>query len=60
MKYEVPEINISKFSVENIVTASAASIAAEQLNAQIAGIQGAHAGNTAVYKTTMNEWVANN
>ena len=58
MKYEVPEINISKFSVENIVTASAASIAAEQLNAQLAGMQGANAGNTTVYKTTMNEWVA--
>ena len=62
MKYEVPEINISKFSVENIVTASAGATAVNDITAAIAqgNINGATAGSTYFAQTNMNDWVSNN
>lgn len=57
MKYEVPEINISKFSIENIVTASAMTAAEAALTSQEAF---ANATNKAVVKTTMDGWVSAN
>ena len=60
MKYEVPEINISKFSVENIVTVSAATVAEtainEALGTTITGAAGSGT-NTKIYRTTMDQWV---
>ena len=63
MKYEVPEINISKFSVENIVTASAGATAVNDItaaiaNSKIAGTAGLT--NTHFVQTNMNDWVSNN
>ena len=63
MKYEVPEINISKFSVENIVTASAGTNAMNAINAAInnsaiAGTNGT--SRTYFVQTNMNDWVSNN
>ena len=61
MKYEVPEINISKFSVENIVTDSAATVAYDAINAALGEgkISGA-TSNPQLYRTTMDEWVNGN
>lgn len=58
MKYEVPEINISKFSVENIVTVSAAAVAETAINEAIAAgkINGV-AANSKIVKTSMDQWV---
>lgn len=52
MKYMIPEINISKFSEENIVTLSAAGQAKQALEA--AGVTGA---NSAIVQTTLNDWI---
>lgn len=52
MKYEVPEINISKFSVENIVTVSATGKVADALMAE-----GISVAETNIVKTTLNDWV---
>lgn len=58
MKYEVPEINISKFSVENIVTESTAAQSAA------AKAQAALAADTSVTmldsNSTIDAWVAAN
>ena len=53
MKYMIPEINISKFAEENIVTLSAAGKAKEAL--QAAGVTGT---NSAIVQSTLEEWVA--
>ena len=54
MKYMVPEINISKFSLENVVTESAVG----QASTALAEAQKAVTGATAVtVKTTMEDWV---
>lgn len=53
MKYEVPEINISKFSMENVVTVSARQIAKEAVKAEL--------GSSATIistKLTLDDWVA--
>lgn len=60
MKYEVPEINISKFSVENIVTASAGATAVTDITAAIAQSKIAGTANTHFVQTNMNDWVSNN
>lgn len=61
MKYEVPEINISKFSVENIVTVSAATAAETAINGALENntITGAvgSGSNRMIYRTTMDQWV---
>ncbi len=57
MKYEVPEINISKFSVENIVTDSAATVAYDAINAAITDGSIGGVSNPKIYKTTMDQWV---
>lgn len=57
MKYEVPEINISKFSVENIVTESAASVAVNQLTAAIESGAIDGVSNTKLIKTTIDQWI---
>ena len=58
MKYEVPEINISKFSIENIVTASAVSVAEDAINQAVTdGTITGTAGSFVFQKTTMDEWV---
>lgn len=54
MKYEVPEINISKFSIENIVTASAVTLAEEAVQQAMGATP---TGNTKIYKTTLDEWI---
>ena len=54
MKYMIPEINISKFSEENIVTLSATGQAINAL--KDAGIVIGDA-NRKVQYTAMNEWV---
>lgn len=53
MKYIIPEINISKFSVENIVTESAVTNAENAINAAF----GTGATNTTIVKTTLDEWI---
>ena len=53
MKYMIPEINISKFSEENIVTLSAAGQAKKAL--ETAGFTGA---NSKIVQSTLDEWVA--
>ena len=54
MKYMVPEINISRFSLENIVTESAIG----QASTALATAQQAVTGATAVtVKTTMEDWI---
>ena len=63
MKYEVPVLNISRFSVENVVTTSTGDL--NGLNASTAtSIQNAinngditGATNTKFVKTTMAHWV---
>lgn len=63
MKYEVPVLNISRFSVENVVTTSTGDL--NGLNASTAAsIQDAIANNaitgatnTKFVKTTMADWV---
>ena len=55
MKYMIPEINISKFSEENIVTLSAVGQAKDALVA--AGITGE---NSAIVHSTLEEWIAQN
>lgn len=57
MKYEVPEINISKFSVENIVTVSAATVAEEAINTAIADGTITGVSNPQINRTTMDQWV---
>ncbi len=59
MKYEVPEINISKFSIENIVTASAVSVAENAINQAVTDgtITGVASSGINFQKTTMDEWV---
>ena len=52
MKYEVPEINISKFSVENIVTESAVTLAEQAVQQAMGG-----SGNTKIEKTTLEQWI---
>ncbi len=54
MKYMIPEINISKFSEENIVTLSATGQAKDALKE--AGIVAGDEMRKVQY-TTMNEWV---
>ena len=53
MKYMVPEINISRFSIENIVTDSAIQQAKDYL-AKTAGVDSNY---TAVTRVTLTEWV---
>ena len=53
MKYMVPEINISKFSLENIVTESAIG----QAKAALAEA-GVATGNTVVTNLTLEDWIA--
>ena len=55
MKYMVPEINISKFSLENIVTESAIQQAKQAL--VDAGVNTSY---TAVTRVTMSDWVEAN
>ena len=55
MKYMIPEINISKFSEENIVTLSAAGQARKAL--EDANVTGA---NSAIVQSTLDDWVAQN
>ena len=57
MKYEVPEINISKFSVENIVTDSAATKALTAINAAVDAGTIKGVTNPKIAKTTMDQWV---
>lgn len=57
MKYEVPVINISKFSIENIVTQSAYSAAKSALESEQAWTS---ASNKAVVKVNMDDWTAAN
>ena len=52
MKYEVPEINISKFSVENIVTESAITVAEGIVNEALGT-----ATNQQIVKTSLNDWI---
>ena len=52
MKYMIPEINISKFSEENIVTLSAVGQAKKAL--EEAGVTGA---NSKLVQTTLNDWI---
>lgn len=52
MKYEVPEINISKFSVENIVTDSAVTVAEQAVQQAMGG-----SSNSTIVKTTLDEWI---
>lgn len=52
MKYMIPEINISKFSEENIVTVSAVGQAKAAL--ETAGITGE---NSAIVNSNLEEWV---
>lgn len=54
MKYEVPEINISKFSVENIVTESAVGVANDALQTALNEVTGDY---TQTVRVTMNDWV---
>ena len=55
MKYMVPEINISKFSLENIVTDSAIKVAQQAL----AAVEGLSADHTVVANFTgMGDWIA--
>lgn len=62
MKYEVPEINISKFSVENIVTLSAAQTAYDAVSAALGdGTTFKNvSANPQLNKTTMDQWVNGN
>ena len=53
MKYEVPEINISKFSEENVVTLSAISQAKDAVNEAITGT----ANSVITTKVTLDDWV---
>ena len=56
MKYMVPEINISKFSLENIVTDSA--VAQAQAKLEVAGVA---SENTIVTNfNSIDDWVAQN
>ena len=56
MKYMVPEINISKFSLENIVTDSAISMAKAELTKA-----GVLEGDIVVTNfNDINDWVAQN
>ena len=54
MKYMVPEINISKFSLENIVTESAIGQAKQALAAAGVDVAG---GSVAVTNLTLDGWV---
>ena len=56
MKYEVPEINISKFSMENIVTVSARQLAKDA----VANAMGTTADDSRIVSTklTLDDWVA--
>ena len=53
MKYMVPEINISKFSLENIVTESAITVAAGIVNDALGT-----ATNKQIVKTNLEDWIA--
>ncbi len=63
MKYEVPVLNISRFSVENVVTTSTGDLnglnASTAASIQDAITNGAITGatNTKFVKTTMADWV---
>lgn len=53
MKYEVPEINISKFSEENVVTVSSIEVAKTEVEQAIGGN-----GNSIIAtKVTLDDWV---
>lgn len=54
MKYEVPEINISRFSKENVVTTSAMGVAEAALTSQTAWT---NATNKTIVKASMQDWV---
>ena len=58
MKYMVPEINISKFSLENIVTESAIGEAKKALAAAGVDVAGGHTVVTNL--TTLDDWVSAN
>lgn len=55
MKYEVPEINISKFSMENIVTVSSLKLAQDAV-AEAMGTTPSDS-NIVSTKLTLNDWV---
>lgn len=57
MKYIVPEINISKFSVENIVTLSAGGNGKLGINAAMDST-GVSEGNRSTTYSTIGDWVA--
>ena len=54
MKYMVPEINISKFSLENIVTDSA--VAQAQAKLEVAGVASEH--TVVANFTGIDDWIA--
>lgn len=54
MKYEVPEINISKFSMENVVTVSSARIAKQAVVEAMGGTTG---NSTITTKLTLDNWI---
>ena len=53
MKYEVPEINISKFSEENVVTVSSIEVAKTEVEKAIGGDN----NSIIATKVTLNDWV---
>lgn len=55
MKYEVPEINISKFSMENIVTVSSLKLAQDAV-AEAMGTTPSDS-NIVSTKLTLDQWV---
>lgn len=63
MKYEVPVLNISRFSVENVVTTSSGDANAlnsstyDSINSAITNGAITGATNTKFVKTTMADWV---
>ena len=55
MKYEVPEINISKFSMENIVTVSSLKLAQDAVAAEMGTTTSD--SNIVSTKLTLDQWV---
>lgn len=53
MKYEVPEINISKFSEENVVTVSSIEVAKTAVEEAI----GADSNSIITTKVTLTDWI---
>lgn len=53
MKYEVPEINISKFSEENVVTVSSIEVA----KTEVENVLGGNNNSIIATKVTLDDWV---